>query len=101
MDTKQPAVYIVANRKNGTLYIGVTSSLHQRIYQHKHGFFDGFTKRYGCKLLVYYKLYGTMEEAILREKYIKNCSRARKLALIEHENIEWHDLYGRIVGDFE
>jgi putative endonuclease len=95
---KQPAVYIMANRRNGTLYTGVTSNLVQRVWQHKEGVADGFTKRYGCKLLVWHQQGDSMEGAILREKQIKAGSRAKKLALIEEMNPEWRDLYGDIAG---
>jgi putative endonuclease len=90
---KQPAVYIVASRRNGTLYTGVTSNLPQRAWQHREGTADGFTRRYGCKLLVWFEAHDTMESAILREKQIKAGSRARKLALIEALNPDWRDLY--------
>jgi putative endonuclease len=79
---KQPAVYIMASRQNGTLYIGVTSNLPQRAWQHREGVADGFTARYGCKLLVWFELHETMESAILREKQLKAGSRRKKLALI-------------------
>ena len=74
---KQPAVYIMASRRNGTLYTGVTSNLVQRAYQHREGLIAGFTSRYGCKLLVWYEAHQSMENAILREKQIKG-PRARK-----------------------
>ncbi|MBO9576149.1 MAG: GIY-YIG nuclease family protein [Sphingobium sp.] len=90
---KQPAVYIMANRRNGTLYTGVTSDLPQRVWQHREGVAEGFTQRYGCKALVWYEMAPTMEAAILREKQIKAGSRAKKLALIELLNPEWRDLY--------
>jgi putative endonuclease len=93
---KQPAVYIMANMRNGTLYTGVTSQLVQRTWQHRDGLADGFTKRYGCKLLVWFELADTMEAAILREKQIKAGSRAKKLALIETTNPEWRDLFDEI-----
>ena len=93
----QPAVYIVANRKNGTIYVGVTSDLPQRVWQHREGVADGFTKRYGCKRLVWFELHATMEYAILREKQLKGGSRAKKLALIEDSNPDWRDLYFGIV----
>ena len=93
---KQPAVYIMANRRNGTLYAGVTSNLVNRAYQHREGSVPGFTARYGCKLLVCYELHETMESAILREKQIKGGSRAAKLALIEGRNPNWRDLYEEI-----
>jgi predicted GIY-YIG superfamily endonuclease len=85
---KQPAIYIVANRRNGTLYTGVTPNLVQRISQHRQSVADGFTRRYGCKRLVWFELAETMEVAILREKQIKAGSRAKKLALIETANAE-------------
>ncbi len=90
---KQAAVYIVANKKNGTLYTGVTSNLIKRIYEHKKSIFDGFTKKYGCNLLVFYELHETIESAILREKQIKSGSRKNKLALIQSMNPNWKDLY--------
>lgn len=93
---KQPAVYIVANKKNGTLYTGVTSMLAKRIYEHKEGIIHGFTKKYDCTLLVFYELHETMESAILREKQIKAGSRKKKLQLIETINPNWTDLYKEI-----
>jgi predicted GIY-YIG superfamily endonuclease len=95
---KCPAVYIVASKRNGTLYTGVTSNLVRRVWQHRNGVADGFTKRYGCKLLVWYQLADTMEAAILREKQIKAGSRADKLALIEGMNPAWRDLFDDIAG---
>ena len=89
---KQPAVYIVTNKRGGTLYVGVTSNLSQRIYQHQNGLIDGFTKKYGCKLFIYYEFFDTMEHAIEREKQIKSGSRKNKILLIEHDNPEWNDL---------
>ncbi len=93
---KQPAVYIMANRRNGTLYTGVTSELVKRVWQHREGQADGFTKRYDCKLLVWYELSGSMENAILREKQIKAGSRATKLALIEVATPSGADLWDEI-----
>jgi putative endonuclease len=90
---KQPAVYIVASERNGTIYTGMTSNLVQRIYQHREGTADGFTKRNGCKSLVFYELHATMLDAIGREKQIKAGSRKKKLALIEAMNPTWRDLY--------
>jgi putative endonuclease len=90
---KQPAVYIMANKRNSTLYTGVTSDLVRRVWQHCVGYGEGFTRRYGCKLLVWYDAGGDMEHAILREKQIKAGSRAKKLALIERMNPEWRDLW--------
>jgi len=96
---KQPAVYIVTNKKNGTLYTGVTSNLLQRIFQHKNNMIEGFTKQYGCKLLVYYELYDDMLKAIEREKQIKSGSRTMKLKLIESSNPYWFDLYEYIIKE--
>ena len=93
---KQPAVYIMANKRNGTLYTGVTSKLVQRVWQHREGVADGFTKRYRCKRLVWFEMADTMDGAISREKQIKAGSRAKKLALIEAVNPEWNDLYDGI-----
>ncbi|MXS81384.1 GIY-YIG nuclease family protein [Nitrosomonas sp. GH22] len=94
---KDPCVYIMANKRNGTLYTGVTSDLVQRAWQHRESVVEGFTKKYQCKLLVWYEQHGLMESAILREKQIKAGSRARKLALIETLNPDWRDLYEEIV----
>ena len=93
---KQPAVYIMASRRNGTLYTGVTSDLVQRVWQHKHANV-GFTARYGCKMLVWYELHGDMYAAITREKQIKAGSRRKKLALIEGMNPDWADLFDSII----
>ena len=90
---KQPCVYIVASRRNGTLYVGVTSDLARRAGEHRAGAIEGFTKRYGCKLLVWYETYARMDEAIAREKQIKSGSRKDKLALIERDNPQWKNLY--------
>jgi len=92
----QPAVYIVANRRNGTIYVGVTSNLAQRAWQHREGVVDGFTKRYGCKSLVWFEVHSTMDYAIAREKQLKGGSRKKKLALIEATNPLWRDLYPEI-----
>jgi len=87
---------MMANKRNGTLYTGVTSDLVTRVWQHKVGRI-GFTSRYGCKHLVWYELHGEMEHAILREKQIKAGSRKKKLALIEALNLDWGDPYESIV----
>jgi putative endonuclease len=92
----QPAVYIMANHKNGTIYVGVTSNLHQRAWQHREGVVAGFTKRYGCKRLVWFEFHVTMEHAIAREKQLKGGSRAKKIALIASMNPEWRDLFFEI-----
>ncbi|MFK7794749.1 MAG: GIY-YIG nuclease family protein [Gammaproteobacteria bacterium] len=90
---KSPCVYIVTNKKNGTLYLGVTTQLRQRIWQHKEKVADGFSKRYELDLLVYYELHDTIESSILREKQLKNWNRQWKLKLIYEFNPEWLDLY--------
>ncbi len=95
---KQPAVYIMTNKPNGTLYVGVTSDLIKRVYLHRNSLLDGFTKKYACKSLVFFEIHHTMESAILREKQLKAGSRQRKIALIEVENASWADLYPQITG---
>jgi putative endonuclease len=92
MYQRKPTIYIMANKRNGTLYTGLTSDLIKRVYEHKHAETDGFTKRYGCKTLVYYEQYENMWDAIEREKQIKAGSRKKKLALIESKNSDWEDL---------
>ncbi|WP_278327087.1 GIY-YIG nuclease family protein [Qipengyuania flavescens] len=94
----EPAVYMMANRKNGAIYIGVTSNLPGRAWQHREGATDGFTKRYGCKLLVWFEMREDMEQAILREKQLKAGSRKKKIALIEGANPVWRDLYPEIAA---
>lgn len=94
---KQPSVYIMTNKPNGTLYTGVTSDLIKRVYEHKHGVVPGFTKKYGCKRLVYYEMHESMDNAISREKQIKSGSRDKKIELIESMNPKWEDLYEDIV----
>src|SRR6478672_7901139 len=98
MDEKQPAVYIMASGRNGTLYVGVTSALIQRAWQHRDHLVDGFTRQYGVDHLVYYELLGNMENAILREKRLKKWDRAWKVRLIEERNPEWRDLWEEILG---
>jgi putative endonuclease len=93
---KQYYVYILASRRNGTLYIGVTSDLLKRIYEHKQNLIDGFTKKYSVHALVYYEAHNNIEEAITREKQIKKWERAWKMRLIEEMNPEWDDLYDQI-----
>ena len=93
---KQPCVYILASQRNGTLYVGVTSNLVQRIWQHKNDLAEGFTKKYGVHTLVWFEAHGTMESAIAREKTIKGWHRKWKLDLIEAANPAWQDLYGDI-----
>lgn len=89
----QPCVYILASRRNGTLYIGVTNDIARRAGEHRTDAADGFSKRYGIHLLVCMELHTTMPDAILREKQMKKWRREWKLALIERENPEWRDLY--------
>lgn len=93
---KQPAVYIMANRRNGTIYTGVTSDLVQRVWQHRESKI-GFTARYACKLLVWYEIHEEMYPAISREKQLKAGSRRKKVALIEDMNPSWKDLYESIL----
>ena len=90
-------VYILASKIGGTLYVGVTSDLVRRTYQHKTDVVAGFTKRYGVHRLVYYEVHNDVREAILREKRIKKWNRAWKVNLIQEMNPEWKDLYGEIV----
>jgi putative endonuclease len=92
MQEKVPAVYMMASKKNGTVYTGVTSDLSSRNYQHKNKTFKGFTSKYNCKILVYYEVCGDMESAILREKQLKAGSRKKKIQLIEKDNVNWKDL---------
>ncbi len=94
---KQPAIYIMANKRNGTLYTGVTSNLPQRAYQHKNDLAPGFTSKHDCKILVYYEAHADMSTAIVREKQIKPGSRKTKLALIETLNPLWRDLHEDIL----
>lgn len=96
---KQPAVYMLASQRNGTLYIGVTSDLTQRIWQHKEGLSEGFTKTYGVKTLVWYEQHETMEGAIRKEKAMKKWLRAWKLKTIEQTNPDWNDLWPEIIGE--
>ena len=95
---KIPCVYMLASRRNGTLYIGVTSDLVQRVWQHKNDLADGFTKKYGVHRLVWYEVHETMESAIVREKALKKWNRAWKIELIEEGNSDWVDLYEEICG---
>ncbi len=95
---KQPAVYILASDRIGTLYIGVTSDLIARTWQHREHVVDGFTKKYGVTKLVWYELHGDMDSAITREKQIKKWNRAWKIRLIEEQNVVWRDLWPEIIG---
>ena len=93
---KQFYVYILASKRNGTLYLGVTSDIVNRVWQHKNDLAEGFTRKYGVKKLVYYEIHEDAENAIKREKQLKKWRRAWKLELIEARNSEWRDLYADI-----
>jgi putative endonuclease len=95
--SKVPAVYMLSNKKNGTIYTGVTSNLSQRIYQHKNKLVEGFTKKYNLHRLVYFELFDDMRSAIEREKQIKAGSRQKKISLIESTNPNWKDLYQELL----
>ena len=99
MDEKIPCVYILASKRNGTLYAGVTSNLQKRVFEHKNNKIDGFTKKYKIHTLVYYEVGEEMFSAIEREKQIKNFSRKKKLELIEKNNPEWRDLSDDLFGE--
>ena len=94
---KNPCVYLFASRRNSTLYVGVTSDLVKRIGEHKNNVVEGFTKRYGVHMLVWYEFHASMESAISREKAIKKWKRNRKLELIEKDNPQWNDLYKNLI----
>ncbi len=93
---KQPAVYMMTNKRNGAIYTGVTSNLIRRVYEHRNNLVDGYTKKYGCKSLVFFEIHNIMESAIKREKKIKASTRNWKIVLIEEKNPEWIDLYEEI-----
>jgi putative endonuclease len=95
--SKQPAVYILASKRNGTLYVGVTSDLKKRVWEHKNHLVEGFTKRYGVHQLVYYELHAEIVSAIRREKQIKKWNRSWKLDPIERENPKWRDLWDGVI----
>lgn len=90
---KNPVIYMMTNQRNGVIYIGVTSNLQRRVYEHKHGLLGGFTRKYKCKLLVYYEVHETMESAIVREKQLKAGPRKKKLQVLVGLNPDWVDLY--------
>ncbi len=96
MFDRVPCVYILASKRNGTLYIGVTSALAQRIWEHKHDLVEGFTKKYGIHRLVWFEPHPAMESAIIREKRLKGWRRAWKIRLIEESNPDWLDLTDQI-----
>ena len=95
---RQYYVYILASKKNGTLYIGVTNNLLKRVYEHRNDFVDGFTKKYHVHELVYYEIYNNIADAITREKRMKKWKRQWKIELIEKSNPKWRDLYSDIVN---
>lgn len=96
---RNPCIYILASQRNGTLYVGVTSDLAQRVSLHKQDLIEGFTKKYRVHLLVYYETHPTMEAAIRREKQIKEWRRLWKIRLIESMNPEWIDLFDENTGE--
>ena len=92
-------VYILASRRNGTLYVGVSNDIMRRTWEHKSGLVEGFTKKYGVHILVYYELYDDINVAIAREKRLKRWNRAWKIKRIEENNSGWNDLYDRLTGE--
>ena len=94
---RQPCVYLLASKRNGTLYTGVTSNLVKRVWQHKNNLTEGFTSKYGVHTLVWYEMHETMISAIQREKTIKNWKRAWKIKTIEELNPNWRDLYRELI----
>lgn len=97
---RQPCVYLLASKRNGTLYAGVTSNLIKRVWEHKNIQVEGFTSKYGVYTLVWYEIHETMESAIQREKAIKNWKRAWKIKIIEEMNPQWRDLYDDLNGTY-
>jgi putative endonuclease len=94
---KSGFVYIMANQNNGTLYVGVTSNLIKRVYEHRNSLVEGFTKKYGLKKLVYFEVFEDISSAIEREKQLKAGNRKKKISLIEANNASWSDLYSQIL----
>jgi putative endonuclease len=92
-------VYMLASRRNGTLYVGVSNDVMRRTWQHKNDIFEGFTKKYGVHILVWYEVHGDIDAAIAREKRLKKWNRAWKIRLIEANNSGWNDLYERLIGE--
>jgi len=90
-------VYIMASKQNGTLYIGVTNNLARRVFEHKNDIIEGFTKKYGVHMLVYYEEYNEVESAIRRERQMKKWNRQWKITRIEQQNPEWRDLYEEVI----
>jgi putative endonuclease len=97
MPMKRPCVYLLASKRNGTLYVGVTSDIIRRVWEHKTGAVEGFSKTYAVHRLVYVEFHESMPEAIAREKRLKKWCRAWKINLIEHSNEEWRDIYEDLV----
>ncbi|MXO85579.1 GIY-YIG nuclease family protein [Altererythrobacter aurantiacus] len=93
---KRGYVYIMASKRNGTLYIGVTSNLAARVWQHKQGDIEGFATKYGCKMLVWFEVFDRIDQAIIREKQMKEWRRVWKLRVIEELNPDWDDLFESI-----
>jgi putative endonuclease len=94
---RQYYVYILASKPRGTLYIGITNNLARRVWEHKHGLVEGFTKKYGVHMLAYYEIFARATDAIQREKRLKKWNRAWKIALIESHNPGWEDLSGTVI----
>ncbi|BAZ92999.1 excinuclease ABC subunit C [Thiohalobacter thiocyanaticus] len=94
---RQPCVYILASKRNGTLYTGVTSDIVKRVWEHRTHAVEGFTRKYGVTMLVWYEWHGNMDSAICREKAIKKWRRAWKLRAIEKMNPQWRDLYSDLL----
>jgi len=92
-------VFMLASRRNGTLYIGVTNNIMRRTWEHKNDLVEGFTKKYGVHILVWYELFEDINEAIAREKRMKRWNRAWKIRLIEKHNSGWNDIYDRLMGE--
>ena len=92
-------VYILASRRNGTLYVGVTNDVMRRTWQHKSDLVEGFTKKHGVHILVWFEMHGDIREAIAREKRLKRWNRAWKIKLIEENNSGWNDMYDRLLGE--
>ncbi|HTT84210.1 MAG TPA: GIY-YIG nuclease family protein [Rhizomicrobium sp.] len=95
---KRYYVYILASRRNGTLYIGVTNNLARRVWEHREGLIDGFTKQYGVKMLVHFEVFEDVRNAIRRESRLKKWKREWKINLIQATNVEWNDLYDSFTG---
>ena len=94
----QPAIYILTNKQNGTLYVGVTTDLVRRVWQHRNGLLSGFASKYGCYRLVYFERFEIIDDAIAREKLLKGGSRQKKIDLIKSLNPQWRDLFAEICG---